>query len=177
MRILIGNGGHARSCRDVMASDPEALHFFSDLDEDSPLRIGSFSDIPRFLDADLHLAIGPSSARIKLGNSLSKSGAKWFSIVSPFAILRSNYIGAGVFIGHRAFVGPFARVGAMSIINSGAIVEHDCIIEDGAFVGPGAVLCGSVTIGANAMVGAGAVVIQNTKIEPGARIPAGVTVR
>lgn len=177
MQILIGNGGHARSCRDVLAGEGDSLHFFSDLDEGHPLRVGTFDDIQQFLYADLHLAIGPSKARITLANALSRAGAKWFSVISPFALLRSDHIGDGVFIGHKAYIGPQTRVGSMSIVNTGAIIEHDCIIGEGAFIGPGAVLCGAVTIGANAMIGAGAVVIPKMTIEPGARIPAGATVR
>ncbi|WP_084627243.1 hypothetical protein [Mesorhizobium sp. M0387] len=177
MQILVGNGGHARSCRDVLAEQDLPLYFFSDLDDGHPLRVGSFADIPKFLESNLHLAIGPSKARVNLANYLSELGAKWFSIISPSSYLRSNCLGEGVFIGHKAYVGPGVRIGSLSIVNTGAIVEHDCVIEEGAFIGPGAVLCGAVTVGANAMIGAGAVVIPKMKIEPGTRIPAGATVR
>jgi sugar O-acyltransferase (sialic acid O-acetyltransferase NeuD family) len=177
MLILIGNGGHARSCRDVLAGRADPLRFFSDLDDGDPLRIGSFADIWKFSTSSLHLAIGPSKARIRLAESLKLTGERWFSIVSPLAVLRSDRIGDGVFIGHSAYIGPGTQIGSLAIVNTAAIVEHDCIVEEGAFIGPGAVLCGAVTVGANAMIGAGAVVIDKMKIEAGARIPAGATVR
>jgi sugar O-acyltransferase (sialic acid O-acetyltransferase NeuD family) len=177
MYILIGNGGHARSCRDVALGQLEKLFYLSDADDGGPERLGVFGDAAKFSTGLFHLAIGPSRVRVELATCFRAAGLRWFSLISPHAIVRSDRLGEGVFIGHRAHIGPGSSVGNLAIVNTAAVVEHDCIVEDGAFVGPGAVLCGGVRVGANAMIGAGAIVVPKMNIEESARIPAGVTVR
>ncbi|MEW9806902.1 DapH/DapD/GlmU-related protein [Mesorhizobium sp. ZMM04-5] len=175
--ILIGDGGHARACRDVASGQFERLFHLSDVDDGKSERLGSFDDIGRFPDARFHLAIGPSRARTELAGRLLEAGTRWFSLKSALAVVRTERIGEGVFVGHQSYVGPNAALGHLTIVNTAAIVEHDCVIGDGAFVGPGAVLCGGVRVGSYAMIGAGVVVVPRMEIEQGARIPAGVVVR
>lgn len=177
IRVLIGNGGHARSCRDVMGFGSGALHYLADEAGGDDLWLGTFAKLHDLADAEFHLAIGPSRARTALAKDLIESSVDWFSAVSPLAVIRSEMIGKGVFVGHSAHLGPGSSVGDLAIINTGAIVEHDCRIGVGAFVGPGAILCGGVTVGDYAMVGAGAIVVPKITIEAGARVPAGATLR
>lgn len=177
MHILLGNGGHARACRDVAGEQFPTLHYLSDEVDSDPLRVGAFGDVGHFADAQFHLAIGPSRMRSQIAAALHRAGTPWFSIISRHAVVRSSDIGQGVFFGHGAYVGPAVSVGSLVIVNTAAVVEHDCVIGDGAFIGPGAVLCGGVTIGAHAMIGAGVVIVPKMEIAPDARVPAGVTVR
>jgi len=176
-RVLIGNGGHARSCRDVMGIDRGTLHYLADDPGTDDLWLGTFASLCDLADAEFHLAIGPSQARTALARDLLASGIDWFSAVSMLAVVRSDNLGKGVFVGHSAYLGPGSVMGDLSIINTRAIVEHDCRIGVGAFVGPGAVLCGGVTVGDYAMIGAGAIVVPRMTIEVGARVPAGATLR
>lgn len=177
MHVLIGNGGHARSCRDVASGQFDRLFYLLDADDGGADRLGKFEDASKFPTARFHLAIGPSTARIQWAGRFQDAGIRWFSLISSHALLRSERLGEGVFIGHGAYVGPGASVGKLAIVNTAAIIEHDCIIEDGAFLGPGAVLGGNVRVGHNAMIGAGAIIVPKMTIEKNARIPAGTTVR
>lgn len=175
MRILIGNGGHAKVCRDILGK-PD-MFYLSDTGKDEPWRLGSFSSVFEIDNACFHLAIGPSTVRSKIARRMLKQDTPTFGVRSSSATVRKCYLGHGVFIGHQTHIGPGASLGSLSIINTAAIVEHDCIVGEGAFIGPGAVICGDVRIGNYAMIGAGAIVVPKMTIEDHARIPAGATVR
>lgn len=175
--ILIGGGGHAKSCIDV-------------IEQEKKFRIAGIVDLKnRFgheilgykiqaCDDDIadlvksyhffHIAIGQLETpepRIRLYNLLKGLGAQLPSIVSPRAyVARGASIDEGSIIMHNAVINTEARIGRNCIVNSCSLIEHDAIIEDHCHIATGAIVNGNSRIGENSFVGSGAVIRQGISI-------------
>ena len=141
---IIGDGGHARVVRSVIASTQH----------------DGYGDTIGFI------AVGDNATRKLLANQ--HKGLRWAQLIHPSAILAlfDMEMGAGTIIMAGAILQPGVKLGRHVIINTGATVDHDCVIEDYAHIAPGAHLCGGVHVGEGALVGVG------VGIEPGVKIPA-----
>jgi len=176
--VIIGNGGHSRSCVDAWDERTSGkLLGCTGFDENEP------SEIP-YLGTDVILeelhsngterafvALGDNRLRAKVSANAMNLGFQLVPLVSRTAhVAQSAVIGAGTAVLHKAVVGAFARVGEGAIINTGASVDHDCEIGDFVHIGPGSHLAGNVKVGSGSFLGVGVSVI------PGVSIGAGVTV-
>lgn len=187
--ILIGGGGHCKSCIDV-------------IEQAGIFRIAGIVDVPEKLhqkilgyeiiatDDDLSqlaneyenflITLGQIKSpekRIRLFQTLKESGAKLPVIVSPLAyISRHAKIEEGTIVMHYALVNARAKIGENCIINTRALIEHDVFIADHCHIATGATLSGGVTVGGNVLVGAGATVIEYKTIADNVIIGAGSVV-
>lgn len=189
--LLIGGGGHCRSCIDVIEAteiykivgvvQPKAS---SELILGYPV-IGSDDELPQLLKKSKTALVTVGQIknpkiRIQLFQRLKQLGAKLPIITSPKAYnSRHAFVGEGSIIMHGAVVNAGTRIGNNCILNSQALVEHDveigdhCHISTGArvngnviigkctFVGSGAVIKEGVTVGENVIIGAGQVVLAD----------------
>lgn len=178
--LLVGSGGHARSCIDVLEQQArysivglvglpgevarEVLGF-SVLGTDEMLQ--SFKDK---CDNAL-VAVGQieiPEMRIRLFTRLLELGFALPTVISPRAqVSRHARIEAGTIVMHGAIINAGARVGRNCIINSQSLIEHDAVIGDHCHVSTGAIVNGGVTVGARTFVGSGAVLREGITLGTG----------
>ncbi len=187
--LLIGTGGHARSCIEVIES--AGLRIFGLVDRDTGVvgrDVLGYSVLGRDTEL-LKLAkdssgvliavgqIGRPKVRVELHETLVRNGIEPAIVFASTArVSRHTSVGQGSVVMHQAVVNACARVGVNCIINTGAIVEHDVKIGDHCHVAIGAVIGGDALIGAGSFIGAGAIVSHGVSIGPGSIIGAGSVV-
>lgn len=186
--VLIGGGGHAKSCYEILLNSvttkvigytdkyPSLEHSrlsitYLGIDESAKTLISQV----KFLNAIGHL--GEPSLRIKLTELYSSWGAKFLKAVSQNAIV-SDYaqIGEGSVIMNHAIVQADTQIGAHCIINNLALIEHDCIIGDQVHVSTGAIINGGVKVGNNSFIGSGAIIRNGIEIGKNVLIGMGAVV-
>lgn len=187
--ILIGGGGHCRSCIDVIES--QGVFSIAGI-IDSPAMVGK--SVLRYevigTDDDLELMasqaayflitvgfLGTSSRRAELYQKMTDLGLIGAIVVSPKSYV-SNYaaVGAGTVVMHGATVNAGSRIGTNTIINSHALVEHDCAIGSSSHLATGAVVNGNCKVGQEVLLGSRSVLVQGTEICNNVIVGAGATV-
>lgn len=187
--ILIGGGGHCRSCIDVIemdgrfticgiVDDKEAL--------DSPLLkyplLGREEDLPKLSQScrNFLITIGQIKSpepRIRLFEHLKQLGMTLPVIVSPRAhVSPQAMLGEGTIIMHDALVNAGASVGRNCIINTKALIEHDAVIEEHCHISTAAVVNGAAKVQRCSFVGSNAVLREHIVVGEGSIVSAGVTV-
>lgn len=183
--IVIGAGGHAKVCIELLQSMGEQVDFCVGTAGGPPTCVR----VP-VLFGDEHLArlyaegyrrlfvaIGANRLRLKLAATASALGYELTCAISPHAVLSpSARIGKGVAIMAGAVINAEAVVSDLAIINTGASVDHDCVISSGAHVAPRAALAGNVHVGTASFLGVGSNVIPNQHIGDDVIIGAGAVV-
>jgi sugar O-acyltransferase (sialic acid O-acetyltransferase NeuD family) len=184
--ILIGGGGHCKSCIDVIEQEGK-YRIIGILDLPAMVGksileyeiIGTDNDLPVFLKTvDNYLItvgqIKSSEKRIALWEMVKKSGAKLPVIISPRAyVARSAKIGEGSIIMHHAVVNADANIGVNCIVNSKALIEHEALIGDFCHISTGAIINGQTKVGNQCFVGSNATVYNNISIVDDTIISAG----
>lgn len=187
--ILIGGGGHCKSCIDVIEQEGRfQIEGILDLPDKVGKEILGYPIIGTDLDIErlaskidyFFITIGqvesPESRVIKY-NQLKKLQLKIPVIISPHAYAsRFSTIGEGTIIMHFAQVNADAKIGANCIINSKALIEHDANIGEHCHISTGAIINGGVNVGKNTFIGTGAQVLQYLTIGSGITIGAGAVV-
>ena len=188
--LLIGAGGHARSCIDVI--ELTGLYEIAGFVEKNNSKnnqnlgysfLGTDNDLSylRKKYKYAHIAVGQiknPEIRIKLFQLLQEIEYTLPSIVSPRShISKYAKIGDGTIIMHDAIVNANARIGKNCIINSKALVEHDAIIGDHCHIATGAIVNGEVIMGDKNFLGSGVVTKQSISMGNNCIIGAGVVVK
>ena len=188
--ILIGAGGHARACIDVIEQHgqyqivglvgmPEEMHS-EHLDYSV---IGTDNDLPKLVKAYQYAVITVGQIqtpdhRIRLYNLATGLGFQMPVIIAPNSYVSSGaIIGAGTIVMHGAIVNAGARVGCNCIINTRALVEHDATVADHCHISTGAILNGDVRVGAGSFVGSGSVVKEGVTIGQRSVVGMGLALR
>ena len=187
--ILIGAGGHATSCIDVIEETKKfKISGIIDNDESVNNSLG-YSIIGK--DADLKklrgkyefafIAIGQIKSpklRIDLFYRLKKLNYKLPTIISPRAYISNHCtIGEGTIVMHDAIVNAKASVGFNCIINNKALVEHDAKIANNCHISTGAIINGGVKINEGTFIGSGVVTKQEISVGKNCVIGAGSTLK
>ena len=175
--ILIGGGGHCKSCIDVIESEGK-FKVSSILDIEEKLGqdvlgypiVGSDKDIEKFVRKNFYFIITlgqikTADLRIKIFNQLKGLDAKLATIISPLAYV-SKYaeVSEGTIVLHDALINANAKIGKNCIINTKALVEHDAIISNHCHISIGATIGGNAVIEEQTFIGAGSVVVNNTTV-------------
>ena len=166
--LLVGAGGHARACIDVIEQDARFVvigligqpHEVGTRVLAYPV-LGTDADLPCVLREHACAAalvgvgqIKTPTPRMRLFDLLEGSGCELPVIVSPHAyVSRHAVIGAGSIVMHGAIVNAGAVIGRNCILNSLALVEHDAVIGDHCHISTGAAVNGGVRIGEGTFVG------------------------
>lgn len=188
--VLIGGGGHCKSCIEVINSTGEfIIKGILDLPESIgkevsgyPI-IGTDKDIPSLVKKNICFlitvgSVGDSSKRIELFNLVQSLDGDLPTICAPTAyISKSARIGIGTIIMHQVFVNASAAIGDNCIINTKALVEHDAVIGDHCHISTGSIVNGGVVIGSRSFFGSGAVSKQYISIPEGSFIKANSIVK
>ncbi len=188
--VLIGGGGHCRSCIDVIEQQKiYRIVGIVDLPQQVGTRvlgypvIGSDDDLEEIIGQTSHFLITlgqikSPERRIVLFNRLLEAGGKAASIVSPRAYVSPHSrIAPGTIVMHNALVNAGAQIGANCIINSCALIEHDTQVGDHCHISTSATINGGVRIGNQTFIGSNSVTCQEIHIGKKVIVGAGVTIR
>ena len=188
--ILVGGGGHAKACLDVIESDSNwQLKGYLDVrrtlsDSYGLDYLGFDLEASKFVDEAQFLItvgqLGHSPIREKLFNELKNLNAHFAIVKSNSAIIsKKSVIGNGTIVMHGAILQTDTFIGENCIVNDRVLIEHDstignhCHISTGAiinggvkigngvFIGSGAVLRNGITVGDNCVIGMGAIVTKS----------------
>lgn len=170
--ILIGGGGHCKSCIEVIESTGE-FEIIGILDLPSKIGekvlnyevIGSDDDISQYVQEGIQyyfVTLGQiKSAELKKRTftNIYQSGGISPTIISKYAIVSSRTsIGAGTIVMHGAIVNADVIIGENCIINTKANIEHDITIGNHVHVSTGAIVNGNVSIGNEVLIGSNSVI-------------------
>ena len=183
--VIIGAGGHAKVCIEILRSAGEEIAFCISNGPGS----GKCMGIP-ILCGDENLttlrsagygrafiAIGANNLRVHLSEKAVGLGYALVNAISPFAIVsKSAAFGTGVAVMAGVVINAETQVANLAIINTGATVDHDCRIGFAAHVGPQCALAGNVSIGDKTFLGVGCKVIPGITIGECTVIGAGAVV-
>ena len=188
--ILVGGGGHCRSCIDVIEQEgrfeiagivESPVHPANGTVLNYPV-LGtddSLSDLKEKYDYALVTVgqIKTPEPRMRLYELLNKLKFSLPVIISPTAyVSRHALLAEGTIVMHQALVNSGAKIGVNCIINSKALVEHDAVIEDHCHISTGAIINGSVRIGTGTFFGSNAVSKECVEIGKNIVIGCGVKI-
>lgn len=187
--LLVGGGGHAGACIDVLKTQGE-WEVAGIIERDGfqgpsslgyPV-LGTDSEIDQLVRGGTPVlnAIGQltsPSARESVYGLATASGAVFPLVQSPHAYVSSTAsVGLGTVVMHGAIVNAQSRVGIQCIVNTRALIEHDALVDDFCHISTGALINGGVVIGRGSFIGSGAIVREGIHIGDNAVVGAGVIV-
>lgn len=184
--ILIGGGGHCKSCIDVIEST-NVYNIIGILDRPSELGkkilnyevIGNDSDYEKFKQqhCSFLITVGQiksSNLRSEIFSKLKNINAKIETILASTAIVsKYSKIGIGSIIMHRSIVNAGVEIGENCIINTSSILEHDVTVGNNTHISTNVVVNGECKIGSNVFIGSASCVSNNLKVEDRVLIGAG----
>lgn len=171
--IVVGAGGHAKVCVELLQAQGEKIAFcVGGLDSPDqclgiPVLKGDEYLTQLILDGYLKvfIAIGSNKLRKRLADLAVNLGYQLVSAISPHAIISpSARLGDGVAIMAGAIINAEATIEDLCIINTGATVDHDCHIGNSAHIAPQCALAGNVIVGTQSFLGVGTKVIPEISI-------------
>lgn len=188
--ILIGSGGHAHSCIDVieqhgdfdiagligMPSEMHSQHLGYTV-------IGTDDDLPELAKTIQYALITlgqikTPAHRTRLYEQVVALGFQLPTIIAPSAyVSRHATLGAGTIVMHGAIVNAGASVGKNCIINTRALLEHDATVADHCHISTGAILNGNTAIGSGSFVGSGSIIKEGASLGQGCLVGMGLAVR
>jgi sugar O-acyltransferase (sialic acid O-acetyltransferase NeuD family) len=187
--VLVGGGGHARACLDVIRAEGR-FRVVGIVDKPELLGttvlgvpvIGADEDLPALTARGLSflVALGQirtPEPRMRLYATLKQLGAALPTIVAPMAhVAPDAEVGEGSIVMHMAVIGPGSRVGVNCIVNSRALVEHDARVGDHCHIATGALVNGGCLVADEVFIGSGAVLRQGIRIGKRAVVGMGAVV-
>lgn len=188
--ILIGGGGHCKSCIDVIEMlDTYNIIGIIDLSENIgnnvlgyPI-IGSDKDIERFNSTNLSFfitlgQIRDFSRRKCIFEKLVSINARIPAIVSPLAyVSKYSKVNIGSIVMHQAIINASTTVGINCIINTKALLEHDVQVGNYCHISTGSVVNGGVKVGDGTFYGSTSVSKESIEIPAGSFIKANSIVK
>lgn len=181
--ILIGAGGHAKSCIDVIESGKK-FKIICLIDKNiKDKKIYNYPIYSEDIDHNLLLKktknILISVGHIKNGNirerlfkKYKKLGFKFPIIISPNShISKYAKIKEGTIIMHQSIVNSSSVIGINCIINNKSLIEHDVTIGDHCHISTSATVNGNVNVGNKVFIGSNSVVVNSVNIKSNSFIP------
>lgn len=175
--ILIGAGGHAISCIDVIEKEGKfkIVGIIGTKDEVGKNIlgydvIGTDKDLTKIVTRckNAFITIGQikdATLRLTLFNKLLKKGFSLPSIKSPHSCISKHAtLGMGTIVMHGAIVNAGAIIGDNCIINSKALIEHGVEVGNNCHISTNSILNGNVKIKDNCFIGSCTVVKESIKI-------------
>ena len=184
--ILLGGGGHCKSCIDVIEEEGQyTITGILDTEELIGQKIlgyeiiGTDAEISR-LAQEGHIflitvgQIKTSAVRKKLFSLLNENSTQIATVVSPRAYVSKHAnVGRGTIIMHDALVNAATTIGENCIINTKSLIEHDAVIEDFCHISTSAVVNGGVLVKEGSFFGSNAVSKEYVETVNNAFIKAG----
>jgi sugar O-acyltransferase (sialic acid O-acetyltransferase NeuD family) len=184
--ILIGGGGHCRSCIDVIETE-QKFRIAGIIDKPEKISeeilgyriIGTDDQIKQLIPRYRYFLVTVGQIRVteirkNIFEQTLALGGELPVIISPTAyVSRHTQIGAGTIIMHGCVVNAGAVIGKNCIINSNALIEHDSVVGDHCHVATCAIVNGGVVVGEGSFIGSGAVTKQYTILPKHSFVKAG----
>lgn len=187
--ILLGNGGHCKSCIDVIEnSDEFSIKGIIAKDNDCPGTfmnykvLGNDANISNFFNKEDFglVAVGQiksSKKRILLFNLLTKNKINLATVKSKYSLVsRSAELGEGTITMHNSVINSGAKIGMNCILNTNCIIEHDVKIGNHCHISTGVIINGGVTIGSESFLGSGCIIREGVNIGNNVLVSAGKAV-
>ena len=188
--ILIGVGGHAKSCIEVVELNGSykiaGLISQNKIEEKKLLGhpiIGTDEDLPdlrkKFNFALIAIGqIKSPKARIRLYKRLIDLEFTLPVIISPHSYISlHSKVGTGTIIMNDVTINANSEIGNNCIVNNKVLIEHDTEIGDHCHVSTGAILNGNVSIGKESFIGSGVIAKESIKIGKKCIIGAGSVIK
>jgi len=188
--IIVGAGGHALSCIDVIEQQSKfSIAGLVGLENEIGTIVNGYKVIATDSELPELAKIYPSALisvgqiknvdlRITLFQKCAQVGFSMATVISPNAYV-SPYaqIGEGSIIMHGVIINSSAKIGKNCIINSRSLIEHGSIVGDNTHISTGVIVNGDVTIGANCFIGSGSIVKESISIGSDCLIGMGQIIR
>lgn len=188
--ILLGAGGHAHACIDVIESEGRfKVAGLVGVAE----QVGSHRMGYEVLATDIELEallkdfkyalvtvgqIKSSELRRKLYRQALDCGFTFPTIVSPYSRVSPRAtVGAGTIVMHGAFVNAGGTVGSNCILNTHCVIEHDVAVGDNCHISTGVLVNGNASVGDGSFIGSGSVVKEGLRLGAGCIVGMGSCVR
>ena len=171
--ILVGGGGHCKSCIDVIENENKyKIIGIIDKKKNFLLNYKVFTESylkKKIIKNNYSLVtvghIKNYKIRVELFNKLKNLGFKIPSIISPSAYISKHaVIGQGTIVMHGAIVNAGAVIGNNCIINTNSLIEHDVSIGDHTHISTEATINGGAIIGDKVFIGSRSVIKDNISI-------------
>jgi|TARA_B110000879_G_scaffold212475_1_gene308899 sugar O-acyltransferase (sialic acid O-acetyltransferase NeuD family) len=188
--ILIGAGGHARACIDVVEHlDTFKIAGLIGVEEELQHEymgysvIATDSDLPELVKQYQYalITVGQIESalvRQRLYDQALILGFKLPAIISPTAyVSRHAVLGDATIIMHGAIINAGAKVGNNCIINTNALIEHDATVADHCHISTGAIVNGTANIGLGSFIGSGSIIKQSITLGSNCVVGMGIAVR
>jgi len=164
--LLIGGGGHCRSCIDVIEAEGK-YKIAGIVNQSGGSReqtlgydvLGDDEDMPELLKKPPNalITVGQiksADLRRKLFEQVQRLGFVLPTIISPRAYVSKNAsLGIGTIVMHDALVNTGAKIGNNCILNTKSLVEHDAIVEDHCHISTSGVVNGGTVIREKTFIG------------------------
>jgi len=188
--ILLGAGGHCKSCIEVILGISK-YYILGIIDKDRSSTKHILGHDVMGTDKDLEsILIRCPNALVTVGQIKSPEirislfeRAK--SLGFNFPVIRSHHccismsaqISEGTILLHHALINTSVKVGANCIINSKALIEHDSEIGAHSHISTGAIINGGVRVEDRCFIGSGAIIHEGVVIGTDSIISAGQVIR
>ena len=174
--VLVGAGGHAKSCINLI----EKINEFKIIGLTDSRKKGyllnykilgddTILDQKKFRNIDLCLSFGSIfniNLREKIFKKLKNKGFNFPILTSKeSSISKFSKIGPGTMIMGNTFVNAGASIGENCIINNNSLIEHDVKIGNNSQISTSVTINGSCKIGSNCFIGSGTIIKNNVKIK------------
>ncbi|MCJ0741510.1 acetyltransferase [Pedobacter montanisoli] len=185
--ILIGGGGHCKSCIDVIEYTEE-FNIIGILDKKELTGnkilsydiIGTDEDILKFKKCSFLITVGQiksSAVRRNIYHNLVANELNLATVISPRAYVSKHAsIGKGTIVMHDAMINSAVTVGYNCIINTKALIEHDTVVGNHCHISTAAVLNGNCKIGDDVFMGSNATLANQIIVTDEVIVGAGITV-
>ena len=186
--ILIGAGGHCKSCIDVIEIEKK-FKIIGLIDNKKKFFmanykiIGSDKELKKISKKAQYALITTgqiknSKIRESLFYKALNNGFKFPIIISPKSYISKHAsIGQGTIVMHGSIINAGAKIGKNCIINSKSLVEHDAIIGDHCHLATRSTVNGGAIIKNNTFIGSGSIIKQNIEIGKNCFVNANLFVR
>jgi len=175
--IILGAGGHARSCIEVVESTGKyniVGLVTSNTEVNKPISgyriIGHDEDLPDIYQSVASAVSGlgqirDATLRKQVVLKAKEAGFRFPSIIASSAYVSKHVqLGEGSMVMHKTLINSGVVVGEFSIINSGAILEHGVEVGEFSHISTKVVVNGDSKVGSEVFIGSGSIVRQNLNI-------------
>jgi len=188
--IIVGAGGHAQSCIDVIESTGiYTIYGLVGSPQENNLNRHGYKIIGNDEDLAAIVKVVPN-ALISVGqikNSIRRESLYRLAIAVGFnlPIVQSKHayvsdksiIGKGTILMHGVIVNANATIAENCIINSRALIEHGVQISKNTHVSTGVIINGDARIGKGTFIGSGSIIKEGVVIGENCIIPMGAKVK
>ncbi len=187
--ILVGAGGHAKSCINLIESiqkySIQGILSKERMSEHEILGypiIGKDNDLPNLINEKTKaiVSIGQiksAKTRIKLYELIKSFDICAPALISPFSSISKHVeINEGTIAMHGICINANTRIGVNCILNTGSIIEHDVSVGNHCHISTVTKLNGNVVIEDECFIGSGATIKEGITIGKGSIIGMGENV-